>query len=96
MGKLKVFFLDTVRRPNMLLKRFDWNIFLTIHVLPSLKLTWPLKIGLPNRKVVFNHPFLGAMLNFGGGGVIYQFITFGWCSTSKLYCGVFWVRSWFP
>ena len=35
-------------------------------LIPSLKLTWPLKIGLPNRKGLYsNHPFLGAMLVSG-------------------------------
>ena len=35
--------------------------------LPSLKLTYPLKIGLPKRKLVqySNHPFSGAMLVSG-------------------------------
>ena len=43
----------------------EWTDFFFTQV-PSLKLTFsPLKIGLPNRKVVFQPSILGAMLVSG-------------------------------
>ena len=42
-----------------------WTPFAHLFILPSLKLTPPLKIGHPRRKIVSNHQFSGAMLVSG-------------------------------
>ena len=44
-------------------------------LLPSLKLTWPLKIGLPNRKVVFQPSVFRCYVSFRGCKTLHVFLT---------------------
>ena len=43
------------------------SLFTQENTIPSLKLTWPLKIGLPNRKVVFQPSIFRGYVSFREG-----------------------------
>jgi len=55
------------KRLNFIVGQFFCCTLPKIPDIPSLKLTWPLKIGLPNWKVVFQPSILRGYVSFREG-----------------------------